>query len=444
MRVQQMSSVKLCLMPLSMFLLGDPPALGDVASGAASASSGQDTLSLVQAQRIALERNWDLLAAAKGIDAALAQRLVSHEFPNPTFSYSTAKISIDDHPSSTPAGNGLWERSYDTILAVNQLFEVGGKRRSRQSSAQAGLEGAQAQFFDARRTLDLAVAKAYVAAAQAEESVRVLGQSAGTLRQEARIAELRLKAGEISSSDKDQIEITADRFELEAKTAESTAAQARVALETLLGTPHPQGAIILTDRLETLAASPAAEPSPAAAVHRPDVVAAEAAVRKSESDLRLQKANRIPDPTVLFMYEHEPPDQPDTVGLGLSFPLPLWNRNTGNLRAAEAARDQARLALQKAEAQAAADIATARLSYDDAQKRWQSYQDAIRPKSENIRKTIAYAYEKGGVSLLDLLVAERNDNEVRLAATQAAADKAVAVATLKAATFEMDRLSTHK
>ncbi len=428
-----MPSAKYCIMPLSVLLLGDPPVLGEAVSNAVPSPSAQNALSLGQAQRMALERNWDLLAAAKGIDAALAQKLVSHEFPNPTFSYSTAKISIDDHPSSTPAGNGLWQRSYDTILAVNQLFEVGGKRRNRQTAAQAGVEGARAQFFDARRTLDLAVTRAYVAAAQAEESVRVLGQSAATLRQEARIAEFRFRAGEISSSDKDQIDITAEKLELEAKTAESAAAQARVALETLLGTPNPRGAIVLNDRLETLAAGPAVEPSPVAAVCRPDVVAAEAALRKTESELRLQKANRIPDPTVLFMYEHEPPDQPDTVGLGLSFPLPLWNRNTGNLRAAEAARDQARLALQKAEAQAAADIATASLAYEDARKRWRSYRDAIQPKSENIRKTIAFAYEKGGVSLLDLLVAERNDNEVRLAATQAAADTILAAAALEAA-----------
>ena len=73
---------------------------------------------------------------------------------------------------------------------------------------------------------------------------------------------------------------------------------------------------------------------------------------------------------------------------------------------AQAVRDQARLALEKTEAQAAADIATARLAYDDAFGRWQSYRDSIRPKSEQVRKTIAYAYEKGGVSLLDFLVAE--------------------------------------
>src|SRR5271157_1171040 len=76
-------------------------------------------LSLADAQRLAFERNWDLLAAAAGVDAATAQKIVTHEFPNPTLSLSTALINVDNHPSSTPAGNGLWDRSYDTIFAVN-------------------------------------------------------------------------------------------------------------------------------------------------------------------------------------------------------------------------------------------------------------------------------------------------------------------------------------
>src|ERR1035441_2295630 len=168
-------------------------------------------LSLADAQRLAFERNWDLLAAAAGVDAATAQKIVARQFPNPTVSQYSSLINVDGHPSSTTDGNGVWDRSYDTIFAINQLFEIGGKRRSRKLSAQAGFEGAKAQLFDARRTLDLAVAKAYVAAAQAEENVRVLLQSAGTLREEARIAEVRLRAGEISGSDKSQIEITAEQ-----------------------------------------------------------------------------------------------------------------------------------------------------------------------------------------------------------------------------------------
>jgi cobalt-zinc-cadmium efflux system outer membrane protein len=149
----------------------------------------------------------------------------------------------------------------------------------------------------------------------------------------------------------------------------------------------------------------------------------------------LQKANRIPDPTVLAQYEHQPPDTVNSAGFGVSFPLPLWNRNRGNILAAEAARDQARLAYEKAQAQAAADIAMARFAFDNASNRWASIRDSIRPKSEQIRATMAYAYEKGGASLLDLLVAERNDNDVRLGLAQAASDTAMAAAALKAATW---------
>ena len=217
----------------------------------------------------------------------------------------------------------------------------------------------------------------------------------------------------------------------------SAAAQARVALEVLLGVPHPNADCELSDRLETLCAATTPLNTNSVGTWRPDVVAAEAALRKAEADLRLQKANRIPDPTLLAQYEHQPPDNPNSVGFGVSFPVPLWNRNRGNILAAEAAREQARLAFEKAKAEAVADIAVARLAYKDALKRWRSYRDSIRPKSEQIRQTMAYAYQKGGASLLDLLVAERNDNDIRLAAAQAASDTAAAGAAFKAATQEI-------
>jgi cobalt-zinc-cadmium efflux system outer membrane protein len=412
-------------------------------NASATASQGPETLqhlTLADAQRMAVKRNWDLLAAAAGVDASTAQRIVAHEFPNPGISFLSSKINTDNHPSGTTAGNGLWDRNYDTIFAVNQLFEIGGKRRSRQASAQAGYQGARAQWFDAKRILDLGVAKAYVTAALAEENAQVLKASAATLRQEATLADVRFRAGEISSADKSQIEITAERFELDARSAESTAAQGRIVLEVLLGVPRPNADCVLSDHLEALAELPLLTDTNSAGTLRPDVVAAQAALEKTEADLRLQKALRVPDPTVLAQYEHEPPDAPNTLGVGVSFPLPIWNRNRGNIRAAEAAREQARLALEKAKAQAVADIATSLLAYEDAMKRWRAFRESIRPKSEAVRKTKAYAYQKGGASLLDMLVAERDDNDVRLAALQAASDTALALATAKAATEEV-RLS---
>ena len=126
---------------------------------------------------LAFERNWDLLAAKSGIDAAQAQLIVAKEFPNPTASVSTAKIG--DRESGTTLGNGLWERNYDTIAAVSQLIEIGGKRHDRQMAARAGVAGARAGIFDARRLLDQGVTKAYVAAVLAGDNARILNESAG-------------------------------------------------------------------------------------------------------------------------------------------------------------------------------------------------------------------------------------------------------------------------
>jgi cobalt-zinc-cadmium efflux system outer membrane protein len=394
-------------------------------------------ISLAEAQRLALQRNWDLLAAAADVDAATAQKIVAAEFPNPTLSLSTSQINVDHHPNSTVEGNGLWERGYDTVFSINQLFEIGGKRHKRRTSAQAGFEAAKAQFLDAKRKLDLAVSKAYFAAEQGEENGRVLLRSSETLAEEAKLADVRARAGEISGADRNQIEVAAERFDADAHTALATGAQNRVALEILLAVAVPRGGIVLSDRLDSICETSSTGDS-INCRRRADVIAAEAALRKAESDLRLQKSMRAPDPTVQAQYEHEAPDFPNSVGFGVSFPLPIWNRNRGNVMAAEAARDQARLALEKTEAQAAADVATAELTLNEARLRWHRYRGTIQPKSDAIRQTVAYAYRKGGASYLDLLAAERNDNDVRIAEIQAASDVANALAAMRAATEQVE------
>src|SRR5437588_12000483 len=82
-------------------------ALGLVQAIALQAAHPPGPLSVSAARQLAAERNWDLLAAAAGVDMATAQKIVSREFPNPTASLSSTMINVDHHPSSTPEGNGL-------------------------------------------------------------------------------------------------------------------------------------------------------------------------------------------------------------------------------------------------------------------------------------------------------------------------------------------------
>lgn len=393
------------------------------------------TLTLSQAKEISFEKNWDLLAARSGIDAASAQLIVAKEFPNPTASISTAYIGA--YEAGTTMGNGIWERSYDTIFAVNQLIEIAGKRHDRQAAARAGIFGAKARFYDAKRTLDQGVTKAFVAALLAEENVRILNESSQLLRHEADIAESRFKAGDISDSDKKQIEINAEQYELQAKSAEAAAVQARIAVEILMGIPQPKGHYALAGSLEELVEAPLpAAPQLGPDAVRPDVLAAEADLKSAKANLRLQKAIRVPDPTFLVQYEHEPPNTgppADTTGIGVSFPLPLWNLNGGNIKAAEASVDQMMMAAGKVRTQMEADISNAESEFNEAHARWLSYRNQTAPKSTKVRESVAFSYEKGGASLVDLLDAERTDNDIRLATVQAMSDTASAIADLAAA-----------
>ena len=406
-----------------------------VALFSASVGTAQEPrkLALAEAQRTAFERNWDLLAARADVDAALAQTLVAKEFPNPTLSLSASKISFDGHPNSTTAGRSIWNRSFDNLAAISQLFEVGGKRPARRDSARAGVAGAEARLRDARRVLEQGVARAYVTALHAHENVEILNRSVTSLRAEARIAEVRLKAGDISLADKTQIEITAERLAQDASVARAAERAARIAVDVLLGEANPPGDWVPGDSLDMLAGLPFPASTESPGLARPDLAAAQATERKAEADFRLQRALRVPDPTVSLQYEHEQPDKPNTIGLAVSFPLPLWNRNEGNIAAARAAIASAKIQTDKLRAQIAAEIVAARIAYAEATERLQRYRELIRPKSEQVRQTVAFAYEKGGASLLDLLSAERNDNEVRLATAAAAADAATAAVNLKTA-----------
>jgi cobalt-zinc-cadmium efflux system outer membrane protein len=412
----------------------------------ANSNASPPLLSLAQAKETAFEKNWDLLAAKSGMEAAAAQLIVSKEFPNPTASIGTAYIGASKN--GTVLGNGLWERNYDTIFAVNQLIEIAGKRHDRQMAARAGVHGAKARFYDAKRTLDQGVTKAYIAALLAENNVQILSESSRLLRHEADIAAARFKAGDISDSDKKQIEINAEQFELQAQSAEAAAIQARIAVQILMGVPQPTGNYLSAGSLGDLAQAPlppAADARPEAA--RPDVLAAEADLRAAKAELKLQKAIRIPDPTIQLEYQHQPPDSGppvDTLGIGFSFPLPLWNLNGGNIKAAQASVDQFSFAAGKVRTQMAADIANAESEYHEAHARWLSYRDQTAPKSTKVRESVAFAYEKGGASLVDLLDAERTDNDIRLATVQAMSDTASAAADLASARTVLTQTTLEK
>lgn len=394
---------------------------------------GPARVTLGEALRLAHESNPDLLAARADLEAARAQRDAAVALPNPVLSTSTAKIPTDGTPAGTVHGNGFYDRSYDTVVSAGQLVEIGGKRSSRRASAEAGIEAADARFADTGRLLDAAVVKAYVAAAVAVRSSALVRESAASFERSVAIAREREEAGDISAADRAQVEIAAGRFLADAAQADLAVGNAIRALAALLNRPS----VALAEDLDALAA---AEPDSgvraddgAVLAKRPDVLALGAAVRRADADFALQKAYRVPDPTLDVQYEREPPDQRNTFGVGVSFPLPIFNRNAGAIRSASVAAESARRELARGRVRAEQELAATRQALDVAEARDSRLAGDLVPKAVSVRDTVRFAWQQGGASLLELLEAERNANDLRLAAAAAQGDLASARADYRAA-----------
>jgi cobalt-zinc-cadmium efflux system outer membrane protein len=399
------------------------------------AAAAPPALTLALARALAVQRGWALLAAGSDVTQAEGLRLQSHALPNPQLSLNAQKINLTP---PEPGGS-----TSDNIIATSQLFELGGKRSSRIRAAEAGVAAAQGRFEQVRAVLDAAVVKAYVAALAAEQTARVSRESADSLARAASIADVRYEAGEISAAERDQTRVAAGRFAADARSAQAVAVQARVALQMLLGASSPDGAVRLADDLESLsrlvlaaAAAPGPQGDDPALDARGDVRAARAAADQARAQADLQRAQRVPDPTLAIQYESDRPGNPNMLGVGVMVPLPLFNRYRGALQAAEAAREQAQRDALRARAQARADLVVARAALAAALERRHLLHDELLPRAESVRGTVAFAYEKGSASLLELLEAERSLNDVRLAAVASQSEALSAAADVAAARGE--------
>jgi cobalt-zinc-cadmium efflux system outer membrane protein len=390
-------------------------------------------LSFKDAREIALKQNADLASARARVLAALAEVRRARTWANPIFTASTAHIASDGSGNNAGMGNRFFDRSYDSIFSLSQLIEVGGKRGLRRSSANEGVKSARAQLEDISRQLVESVERAYIAAVEARQEAHTIAETARSLRQEAAIAEHRVNAGDLSRADKAQLEIAAGQRELDAASAEANAASAVITLQILLGEKSPDGRLTLSENLDGVMPKLSALQTVSMAGLRPDLASAEADVRKSELDLSEQKHERVPDVTLGLQYERNPPDLDNTVGLSVSLPLPVFDLNAAGIESARASRDQAAARLEKTRVQAAADLALARVTAAEAYARAQRYEQELGPKSADVLKTIDFSYRRGGNSLLELLAAERDDHDIRIAMLRAQADYAESAVSLLSA-----------
>src|SRR5438093_39682 len=303
---------------------------------------------------------------------------------------------------------------YTLVLSERGVRDVPRVLRRRDEALPAAArrreEAAAAERADLERRLAFELRARFVALLEATERLRLARENLEHYRETVRVSEARAREGDISRAEIDKIALEQRGFEREVADAEGDRREAVAALLPLVGVDaadvEPVGALALPpapEGVEQLVSE--------ALVRRPDLRAAERAEGAAEAALRLARAERWPNPTLGVQYTHSEflvsGDLGNQVGTSVSVPLPVFNRNQGEIERAEAEALIAHHEVEKLRLSIPQEVRSAVASYAIARERAQRFEDAFLRQAGEARHAAEVSYREGAVSLLEFLEAER-------------------------------------
>jgi cobalt-zinc-cadmium efflux system outer membrane protein len=237
------------------------------------------------------------------------------------------------------------------------------------------------------------------------------------------ISRARFKAGDLAKIDLARIELQRVQYESEIETAIVNLRQQKIQLLLLLDdrTPVDQfdvaGFFDLGPELQ-----PLADYHQIALDNRPDLRAAIETIQQSQTNHKLAISNGSTDPTFGAWYTYNSstnnPNGPQTLGLNVSIPLRIFDKNQGEKKRTLIDIDRSQQAAEAAKAQVFSDV-------DNAYELVRSNIALVKPykaqyldQSLYVRDTVTFAYEHGGASLMDFLNAQSDYRVVQLAYLQ--------------------------
>jgi outer membrane protein, heavy metal efflux system len=396
-----------------------------------TAGVGQNTtsVSLDQAIDLALAHNHALKATRTMILQNQAQEITANLRPNPTFGADSQFVPIFS-PSDFSVDELNITQQFD--IGLSYLFERGHKRRSRLQAARDQTAVTRAQVTDAERTLVFNVGQEFVSVLLAESTLQFAQEDLKDFQNTVDIADAQFKAGDISEADYLKIKLQLLQFQTDASSARLAKAQALVALRQLLGYDAVPANYDVVGDLKYQPLKTSVDDLQARALReRPDFQAALLGVTAAQSQIQLAKANSKVDVTGTYDFTHTAGQNSGSIFV--SFDLPIFNRNQGELARTRYALTQAEETQQSASDTVLSDVVNAYEAVKSNDEVLQLYNTGYLKQAQDSRDISEYAYKRGAASLLDFLDAERSYRAAQLAYRQALASYMTALEQLKQA-----------
>ena len=358
--------------------------------------------------------NPTLRAGLIGIDESKASEISAFLRPNPDFTLSADGTQIAPN-------NGVWQPFRGTLLTptLSYLHERRHKRELRLQSAQKATGIAVSSQADLNRTLLSTLRAAFIQVLQEKAILALAKENMAYYDHLLEVNRTRYQAGAIAQVDLDRLELQRVTYEADLQNALESLETSKIVLLTLLNDRTPFDQFDVTGPYDLSAQIPPLDEVRQAAIDtRPDLKAAIEAIDKAKTDHQLAVANGSTDPTLSTWYTYNSsfanPNANQTLGVGVSIPLRIFDRNQGEKLRTRLDIDRNEQLAQATRAQVFSDVDSAYASVESSVVLLKPYKDKYLQMASRIRDTIAFSYEHGAASLLDFLNAQADYRSVQV------------------------------
>ncbi|WP_431355356.1 TolC family protein [Pseudomonas nitroreducens] len=362
---------------------------------------------------------WQLPGWAAAREIGIGDALQAAASSNPELAASGREIGIAQglreqagllrNPTLSWEQEGTDSRNRTTTLGISQPLELGGKRGARVELAERGQDVAALSLEARRNQLRGEVIAVFYTALRAQERERLAQQSVELAQRGLVAAEGRVRAGKAPPLEANRAQVQLAEVRLEQNRARRERADANQALAALMGLALPDFTGVRNDSARPLPALPSPDELLRRLGDSAEMRLAQVRIDEGEAAVRLAKAQRIPDLDVsLGSQEAVEQGNRDRIAvIGFSLPLPLFDRNQGNILAQSRRADQARDLRNAAELRLRQETQQALQQWSTAQGEVNAFRQTILPSAQTAVESATRGFEMGKFGFLEVLDAQR-------------------------------------
>lgn len=360
----------------------------------------QDTLyiNLQTADSLFLKSNFYLLASSMNIEAQKAQIIQAKIYPNPIFSADLNAYDRENNKAFHVGQTG--QKSFQ----FEQLILLGGKRKSEIEMAKTNANIAELKFQQLLRQLKFRLHSDLFSIGQIQSLLLHYNQQLSLLETLLTSYETQAEKGNIPL--KDVVRLKGAYLKLNNERAELLKSyfETQSSLQTLLQTTAVvQFQFSENDIQKYIQLRPLSEIQSEAFKNRPELLIIQQNKTLAEQYLLHQKRLAVPDINLFTSYDQRGGAFNNQINAGFSIPLPLWNRNQGNIKTSQFRIKEAEYNLQAMQNEMISELQNAFSLYTQTVAEYKKATSLYNADFETTVNGMTDNFQKRNVSIIEFV-----------------------------------------